>query len=1688
MKNLTKIFMAVVAGMFAFSCVTDATVDQTVQLGNEANGEGHYTLTLSLGDTNDALRTELGEKVGTEYPVKWCEDDVVAVNGTPSTSIELANEKGTAAVFTFSAEINRPYHVVYPAAVGVEAVAKGCYPVTFLSTQYYTEGTFCEGAAPMCGYATEDEGSAIEMQHLTSVLRFLVKGSNKLTSMTITAENGVISGNYDVNCQTGEVTPHDDARNDITVSFGEGLQLSDEATPVYVTVPAGDGNYGILAVKLRSAEGVMTVKVNTTAKPLTAGKVREFNTPIVFVPGEESEDATVFEIANEADMATLKNMIANNSFYPYTSARVVADVTMPADWTPIEGFSYTFDGGNNAIKGLKAPLFSTVEGATIKNVKLTDVAINETTRTQVGSLVCYATNSTIENCSAAGTFTYNNSTFAAPKNSVDSDDQAIAGIVGVAMDTTVKGCTNSVDVTITSYYASTAGKTYPKVAGVVGLAKMASTPASVENFVKVENCTNLATITSSQTISNLAPCVGGVVGCGSCVNLVNLTNGDKNAVDTKGAIKFTVRTFCPYWGGIVGMVVSICGDGLYNYGKMSFNQMLEWNQLGGVIGNSNTAAFDGVTLKNAKNYGTVEAVTGSSGSALYMGGIMGRVQNNLALSNCENYGTVRSVATCSGAYRVGGVFGDVVGANATVKSCKNGDPGKAPLTVSVIANQEATNTTNIYVGGIMGWSKGKEITSCSNHANVTISGSTSVAPFIGGIAGYTEGADSEISGCQNYNNTDTAESHISISMPGLTTAKVLYAGGLFGRIASSKSFTNCTNNCAIKLNVNVNGTSDNPYIGGVAGQMASSEYNKLHNGEKGDITVNGTAQCNFGVGGITTSIGGATGVGVTNCSNAGDIYCDIVNGTAATTDESGAAVAAVGGSMYLHGLSWVGTNNRSISNFTNSGNITFNGKILNNTIDKSKDLNISGATYTSAAAYTYSNIKNTGTIKVGADVKVPNVARISGVARTISTGTFTSCVNEGQIIYEGVDVKAVLLGGIAGDLTGAATFSGCYNSGHIQFKGAATSTNVAEVCVGGAIGKFNLNGTAKNLVNKGSVTVGGTWKFNPSVGGVIGYVSDSGAIIEACHNGDGTNNTHTVKLTASKDGFVGGIVGNFTGKEIKSCTSYGTVTAEGAANTLTHMVGGIVGQLMGKSETKDGTTTYTEVKLTSCVNHANVSLTGSIKNPYVGGVVGNVPNTSAVMSSCSNGTASNASPATISINATAMAAAPYLGGVAGYYNGKSLTACHNHANVALSGVGGTTPFVGGVVGVADSSTTTIDNCDSYNTADTDNEHIKVSYTATATGALKMGGIAGVAKGTTFKNCNNNSEVYFAGVYGAASSVSGLVGEATGSAGNAENQTGFYNNHNEVRGKITVTKNSSNTTLAAQLGISAMSSFGCNGVANCSNAGDIYCDVNNTASIYICAVSWYKELKGTGFTNSGNITFNGNCGNELFITGGGYTVDGKTCNNMVNTGDFTIDKDAVVKNVYIGGLCRQVKNAAIFNNCRNEGNVVVETTDDIALLYIGGIAAHTSSAVSGNFCGGENGFINTGDVTCTSPVPGNHKIGGVIGNVAHNITIKNATVNCNIQAWEYTNLGMIMGTARTDARKAMDCSVAGTIDKGQYGEYSNDLEELVKGWYSASETLTADNFHKYIYGAAVEASVATGDGCTCPTPVPPTPAE
>ena len=116
------------------------------------------------------------------------------------------------------------------------------------------------------------------------------------------------------------------------------------------------------------------------------------------------------------------------------------------------------------------------------------------------------------------------------------------------------------------------------------------------------------------------------------------------------------------------------------------------------------------------------------------------------------------------------------------------------------------------------------------------------------------------------------------------------------------------------------------------------------------------------------------------------------------------------------------------------------------------------------------------------------------------------------------------------------------------------------------------------------------------------------------------------------------------------------------------------------------------------------------------------------------------------------------------------------------------------------------------------------------------------------------------------------------------------------------------------------------------------------------------------------------------------------------------------------------------------------------------------------------------------------IGGVVGSTT--TTTAGATVNCNIEAISYPNVGMVVGVAHSDATKVTNCSVAGTIDKGKDGPHYDPKEDeyVDSGWYSDPATLYTTNFHNYIYSAAVDASVAAADGCTCPTPVPPTPAE
>ena len=228
MKNLAKIFMAVVLLAGITSCVQDTTVDGGIF-------QPTTELTISVADAN---RTALGAKTdeGT-YPVYWSNGDKVSVNGISSAALAVA-EGATGQVqglFTFNGDLVAPYKASYPATAEAGKVL-------FAAKQSYKEGSFSEGAAAMYG---ESETMAIEMHHAAGVLQFPMKAADgasvTLSRVVVTNVNGKLAGLYTAELIEGEIALAADATATNTIVYDCGaLELSAEPVKLHIAVPAGE--------------------------------------------------------------------------------------------------------------------------------------------------------------------------------------------------------------------------------------------------------------------------------------------------------------------------------------------------------------------------------------------------------------------------------------------------------------------------------------------------------------------------------------------------------------------------------------------------------------------------------------------------------------------------------------------------------------------------------------------------------------------------------------------------------------------------------------------------------------------------------------------------------------------------------------------------------------------------------------------------------------------------------------------------------------------------------------------------------------------------------------------------------------------------------------------------------------------------------------------------------------------------------------------------------------------------------------------------------------------------------------------------------------------------------------------------------------------------------------------------------
>ena len=310
----------------------------------------------------------------------------------------------------------------------------------------------------------------------------------------------------------------------------------------------------------------------------------------------------------------------------------------------------------------------------------------------------------------------------------------------------------------------------------------------------------------------------------------------------------------------------------------------EYRSIGGLVGMAEPrdeyAVLSGLSMSGTVN-GTVKSGT-TTADATGIGGIVGY----LALSPDCQLADSENLANVTGDFRVGGVAGYVVD-NA-------GGAGAAPDTVS--------------------------LTNCANQGLVL--GADSASDYVGGIAGYTDGAI--LDRCTSRSGRSTGFAYTADQKNLLRGS---YVGGIVGY--GDHSYIR---DCATQADGYILGGR---YVGGIAGGLAGATQESIQH-----QTVSVTANASYVIG--NDYVGGIVGENtgnssIENCVNTGVVagygkYIGGICGTNIRSDDSvptvkncASYVSDTDNSIYQKVLSWkaVGSCAGGLVGF-NSGDIIFN--------------------------------------------------------------------------------------------------------------------------------------------------------------------------------------------------------------------------------------------------------------------------------------------------------------------------------------------------------------------------------------------------------------------------------------------------------------------------------------------------------------------------------------------------------------------------------------------------------------------------------------------------------------------------------------------------------------------------------------------------------------------------------------------
>ena len=370
-------------------------------------------------------------------------------------------------------------------------------------------------------------------------------------------------------------------------------------------------------------------------------------TPISVSVGASGEATAITSAADFAAMTEDGNYyLANNISVSSTYSKV---------------FKGTFDGRGNTIV-TTAPLFKTVDGATIENL-----TVNGSIKGRA-AVVSYVLGNTffrnvINSASVDGSNLGMKGDYSTDVTSTDTIAGGIAGcIIGSLEDgttVTFENCVNkaSIKVTVAEKNSSVGGI----LGGAMFHTSFANSDVAKKATVIFKKCVNQGRI---ETITN----AGGILGCAFGMDSVcfeNCQNSGEIIADS-------------YSGGMIASSNStntVCLESCNNVGKLSYRTENIKSYVGGLVG----YCLNPISIVGCNNSGEIISTDGAAG-------IIGRAKGGATIVACFNTATIRTLPASDKGNYAGGILAYEDNSEIDISYCYN----------------TGNITSNKYIGGIAG--------------------------------------------------------------------------------------------------------------------------------------------------------------------------------------------------------------------------------------------------------------------------------------------------------------------------------------------------------------------------------------------------------------------------------------------------------------------------------------------------------------------------------------------------------------------------------------------------------------------------------------------------------------------------------------------------------------------------------------------------------------------------------------------------------------------------------------------------------------------------------------------------------------------------------------------------------------------------------------------------------------------------